>query len=99
MAGCIQPMSSPMMNMMLGFCCAAAGLAATATHVVSVMTTAMTFRRCFMPRLLPGARLRDRSRHVLQRHVCRVHSILRVLAQNVGGSGGPDNSGNHGGAP
>src|SRR5262245_51709016 len=33
MLGCIQPMSSPMMNRMLGFCCccAAAGMLATVT--------------------------------------------------------------------
>src|SRR5215470_9640340 len=87
MLGCIQPMSSPMMNMMLGFCCAAAGPAATATPAVSTMSAATTFRRYFMPRLLPGARLRGRSLHLLHRCVCRVHAISRVLAQNVGGSG------------
>src|SRR5215470_14167841 len=104
MLGCIQPTSSPMMNMMLGFCCAAAGSTVTATPAVSAMSTAMAFRKCFMPCLLPDARLRDRSlqllqRHALQRHVRRVHAVLRALAQTVGTGGGLDNSGNHGGAP
>src|SRR5262249_49967848 len=87
MLGCIQPMSSPMMNMMLGFFCAAAGPVTTATFAVSAMSAATTFRRYFMPCLLPGVRLRGRSLHLLHRCVCRVHAISRVLAQNVGGSG------------
>src|SRR5262249_814650 len=88
MLGCIQPTSSPMMNMMLGFCCALTGPAARVRPAASATSTATTFRRCFMLCLLPSARLRERSLHLLHRYVCRVHAICRVLAQNVGGSGG-----------
>src|SRR5262245_37525818 len=52
MPGCIQPMSSPMMNMILGFCCwavatpANSGMAtrmATTVHIRSLATTALVF--------------------------------------------------------
>src|SRR5215471_4736482 len=52
MLGCIQPMSSPMMNRMLGFCCwavatpANSGMAtrmATTVHIWSLATTALVF--------------------------------------------------------
>src|SRR5262245_27082434 len=52
MLGCIQPMSSPMMNRILGFCCwavatpANSGMAArtaTTVHIRSLATTALLF--------------------------------------------------------
>ena len=43
MLGCIQPMSSPMMNRMLGFCCAEAGTAASPTAVNSASRTSQIF--------------------------------------------------------
>src|SRR5215510_15367992 len=52
MLGCIQPMSSPMMNRILGFCCwavatpANSGMAArmaTTVHIRSLATTALVF--------------------------------------------------------
>src|SRR5215470_247513 len=52
MLGCIQPMSSPMMNRILGFCCwavatpATSGMAtrmATTVHIRSLATTALVF--------------------------------------------------------
>src|SRR4029450_4183070 len=51
MLGCIQPMSSPMMNKILGFCWAVAtpansGMAArtaTTVHIRSIATTALVF--------------------------------------------------------
>ena len=46
MLGCIQPMSSPMMNRMLGFCCccAAAGVLAAVTAANSASKPSHTFR-------------------------------------------------------
>src|SRR5262245_63710090 len=72
MLGCIQPMSSPMMNMMFGFCWAAAGPAARVRPAASATRAAAAFRRCLMPRLLSG--FRECSLHLLQRHVRGVHA-------------------------
>src|SRR6266851_2969398 len=44
MLGCIQPMSSPMMKRMLGFCCAEAGALASPTAANSATRTSQIFR-------------------------------------------------------
>src|SRR5262245_11369431 len=71
MLGCIQPMSSPMMNRMLGFCsCAAAG-ATPATVAASAIGTAAAnrrFDRAFisgLPLSLVELGLRTRQRRAL----------------------------------
>src|SRR5262247_298984 len=57
MLGCIQPISSPMMNRMLGFCCwavatpANSGMAArmaTTVHIWSLAITALVFIHSFL---------------------------------------------------
>src|SRR6476660_10483519 len=54
MLGCIQPMSSPMMTRMLGFCCccAAAGRLAAATTANSASKPSHKFRDRLIVRLL-----------------------------------------------
>src|SRR5215467_5503675 len=59
MPGCIQPMSSPMMNKMLGFCCcAAAGMFAITREANSAsrprqtfLAILMTFPHCWLPEM------------------------------------------------
>src|SRR5262247_897639 len=52
MLGCIQPMSSPMMNRMLGFGCAETGAEATATPITATTRASHILRECLMSRLL-----------------------------------------------
>src|SRR5260370_32626737 len=52
MPGCIQPMSSPMMKRMLGFCCAVAGGAAIATPTTTTTRTSQMLRAYLMSRFL-----------------------------------------------
>src|SRR6266699_452864 len=52
MPGCIQPMSSPMMKRMLGFCWAEAGLPARATTVNSASRASKTLRVYLITSLL-----------------------------------------------
>src|SRR5215472_3594733 len=60
MLGCIQPISSPMMKRMLGFCCccAAAGTLIVVIKVISASGPSQGFRVMFMTfsLVLPGTR-------------------------------------------
>src|SRR5215813_12085556 len=88
MLGCIQPMSSPMMNMMLGLAWAAAGPAARARPAASVTRAATAFRTCLMPCLLSDGWSVGRSLHLLHRHVRRVHAT-KLPADGVALNGEP----------
>src|SRR5213594_954038 len=56
MLGCIQPMSSPMMNRMLGFCCAATWVIGSSTTAVSTAIAISIIRRPGFMMLSPPCR-------------------------------------------
>src|SRR6266550_1748268 len=56
MLGCIQPMSSPMMNRMLGFCCAATWVIGSSTTAVSTAVAISIIRRPGFMMLAPPCR-------------------------------------------
>src|SRR5207253_8192507 len=56
MLGCIQPMSSPMMNRMLGFCCAATWVIGSSTTAVSTAIAISIIRRPGFMMLAPPCR-------------------------------------------
>src|SRR5262245_61712113 len=74
MLGCIQPMSSPMMKMMLGFCCccATAGVLATIPMARNASRASRRFRRTVMSKPPRSMKIEDaRRRTVAVRHGLR----------------------------
>src|SRR5262245_17145707 len=86
MLGCIQPMSSPMMKRMLGFCCccAAAGILATTPTATNATRADQSFRMSFMQNLLTFQGSWERANEQPHRELlyCRGQQSSRVTADS-----------------
>src|SRR6476619_2108160 len=68
MLGCIQPMSSPMMNKILGFCCGCCADVGTLAIVMVTSDRAVVIKRLLVTRMGgPSLRTLLRSHHSLRR--------------------------------
>src|SRR5436190_1014458 len=67
MLGCIQPMSSPMMNKILGFCCGCCADTGTLAIVMATSDRAVVIERLLLTRMDgPSLRTVPRSHHSLR---------------------------------